>query len=647
MTLPKHLTKSRFSMGLKSVQELWFALQTNTTSTLDDDSFMQTLAQDGMLIGALAQTYYPNGTNIETLDIEDALQQTATAIGHDNIVIFEPAFRVGNLLVRVDVLIKNGSHIDLIEVKAKSIDTNRTHPLRTVARNAIESQWKPYLIDIAFQKHVVSKSLSNLTVTAFLMGVDKRAKCTVPQLNQQFTVEINENGNRTVQRRPECYDQPVCNNILKIINVDREVEETISDAFGSDKDFEDKIAELDALCSGAATMNPTFGWNCRDSDYINTGDHSKSGVHQCFAKNYDLPTADFNKPNVFDLPRTVMNNGIDLTTANEFFLDTTTYSPGDATSETEKFTIATRIKAQIDFAKGTGLPSIFKRSLFETERTNWTYPLHFIDFETSTPVIPFIEAMRPYETIAFQFSHHNVSANGQVTHATQFINLTPGEFPNFEFLRALKGALSVENGTIFCYSHHENTVLNHIYVQLLESNEPDRQELMNFVETVAKPARMSPRDWTPGPRNMVDLCKLTKDYYIHPRMKASMKIKDVLPAVLEDSEFLADEYSGNKYGSEIKSLNFKTGISWYQERDDGTVMNPYRLLEPINLGPVGTGKLESINNITDGTAALTAYSLSQTDNLSESQRQALRQGLLKYCELDTLAMVMIYQAWIA
>jgi hypothetical protein len=634
-------------MGCKSVQELWFALQTNTTSTLEDDSFMQALAQDGMLIGALAQTYYPNGTNIETLDIEDALQQTATAIGHDNIVIFEPAFRVGNLLVRVDVLIKNGSHIDLIEVKAKSIDTNRTHPLRTVARNAIESQWKPYLIDIAFQKHVVSKSVSNSTVTAFLMGVDKHAKCTVPQLNQQFTVEINENGNRTVQRRPECYDQPVCNNILKIINVDREVEETISDAFGSDKDFEDKIAELDALCSGAATMNPTFGWNCRDSDYINTGDHSKSGVHQCFAKNYDLPTADFNKPNVFDLPRTVMNKGIDLTTANEFFLDTTTYSPGDATSETEKFTIATRIKAQIDFSKGTGLPSIFKRSLFETERTYWTYPLHFIDFETSQPVIPFIKGMRPYETIAFQFSHHNVSANGQVTHATQFINLTPGEFPNFDFLRALKDALSVENGTIFCYSHHENTVLNHIYVQLLESNEPDRQELMNFVETIAKPARMSPRDWTPGPRNMVDLCKLTNDYYIHPRMKASRKIKDVLPAVLEDSEFLADEYSGNKYGSEIKSLNFKTGISWYQERDDGTVMNPYRLLEPINLGPVGTGKLESINNITDGTAALTAYSLSQTDNLSESQRQALRQGLLKYCELDTLAMVMIYQAWIA
>ena len=40
------------------------------------------------------------------------------------------------------------------------------------------------------------------------------------------------------------------------------------------------------------------------------------------------------------------------------------------------------------------------------EMKNWKFPLHFIDFETSAVALPFYEKMRPYEQIAFQFSHH-------------------------------------------------------------------------------------------------------------------------------------------------------------------------------------------------------------------------------------------------
>ena len=35
------------------------------------------------------------------------------------------------------------------------------------------------------------------------------------------------------------------------------------------------------------------------------------------------------------------------------------------------------------------------------EMNSWTYPLHFIDFETSTVAIPFKKGRRPYEGIAF------------------------------------------------------------------------------------------------------------------------------------------------------------------------------------------------------------------------------------------------------
>jgi len=36
----------------------------------------------------------------------------------------------------------------------------------------------------------------------------------------------------------------------------------------------------------------------------------------------------------------------------------------------------------------------------------------------------------------------------------------------------------------------------------------------------------------------------------------------------------------------------------------------------------------------------------QFEDLQPEERQSLRDGLLRYCELDTLAMVFILQAWV-
>jgi len=38
-----------------------------------------------------------------------------------------------------------------------------------------------------------------------------------------------------------------------------------------------------------------------------------------------------------------------------------------------------------------------------------------------------------------------------------------------------------------------------------------------------------------------------------------------------------------------------------------------------------------------------AFQVLQFSNISEDEKKGLRQGLLNYCELDTLAMVMLYQ----
>ena len=52
--------------------------------------------------------------------------------------------------------------------------------------------------------------------------------------------------------------------------------------------------------------------------------------------------------------------------------------------------------------------------------------------------------------------------------------------------------------------------------------------------------------------------------------------------------------------------------------------------------------MEDLNN---GGAALTAFGYLQYTDMSAAERQELRSGLLRYCELDTLAMVMIWEGF--
>ena len=42
---------------------------------------------------------------------------------------------------------------------------------------------------------------------------------------------------------------------------------------------------------------------------------------------------------------------------------------------------------------------------------------------------------------------------------------------------------------------------------------------------------------------------------------------------------------------------------------------------------------------------MTAYAKMQFEEMKEYERGELQSSLLKYCELDTFAMVMIYEAW--
>ena len=288
-------------------------------------------------------------------------------------------------------------------------------------------------------------------------------------------------------------------------------------------------------------------------------------------------------------------------------------------------------------------PYVEKTALKE-EMDSWTFPLHFIDFETSAVALPFNKGRHPYEQVAFQFSHHMCHADGTIKHASEYINANPGEFPNFKFVAALKKSLDNDQGTIFRFATHENSILNAIKDQLNDSDYPEKDELIRFIKTITTPRSKDLDHWITK-RPMVDLRLIILDYYYNPLTKGSNSIKAVLPAILNTCDFLKNKYSKPISEINLTSINFDEKHLWIQIKDQ-KVINPYKLLPPI-FTEFSKEELEhfisGLDTISDGGAALTAYSKLQFVDMSIKERDSIKKSLFKYCELDTLAMVMIYE----
>ena len=192
--------------------------------------------------------------------------------------------------------------------------------------------------------------------------------------------------------------------------------------------------------------------------------------------------------------------------------------------------------------------------------------------------------MKPYEQVAFQFSHHIIYEDGRIKHAGQYLNENVMKFPNFEFVRELYRQLSQDEGTIFRYATHENSILRAIAGQLADSNEQDKDELIAFIRSITHNHDEKKGELYEGPRDMVDLLQVVKRYFYQlDEMHGSNSIKQVLPAVLNSSQYLKDKYSQPIYGSTIPSCNISASQpkAWITLDADGHVESPYHLLDSV------------------------------------------------------------------
>ena len=657
---PRLLTKTRFKLGAECASKLFYTGKPGYANRTLDDNFLAILADGGHQVGALACIAYPNGIKIDqTLGQQAQADFTAELLARDDVTIFEAAFIAAGLHVKVDILTKRGERVEIQEVKAKSYDPAEDGDFRKRRGVGFSSEWLPYLRDIAFQRYVVGLARPDLQdVGSFLVMSDKTRRTTVGALNQRFQVIRGAHRVR-VDIAPGTDLAAVGEPLLSRVCVDGQVDEIIRGEIeigGARLPFAEAVRTMAAAYESDRIIAPNLTAACGKCEFRTDRHPSqpgdpRSGFHECWSMKLGWAPPDFEAETVLDLWNFKRKD--DFLAQGIYRLRQMTPEDlrlGDPDAGEAGLTHPQRQWLQVQASRqepadrAVYLDDVGLRRAADA----WRFPYHFIDFETCMVPVPFTEGRRPYEQLAFQFSHHVMDEAGHIRHASQFLNATPGVFPNYEFLRALRDALNLDRGTVFRWSNHEQAVLNQISEQLRADPTPpaDADALLSFVAGMVSARRGEPA----REERMVDLCKLAEQRYFHPATKGSNSLKKVLPALMSSSHVLRNLYGRPVYGGDggVASLNFARPMTWWQEVD-GVVRDPYELLPPMfpdfdreDQDALDDGKESGLR---DGGAAMAAYVRLQSPALAEDDRRHIESALLRYCELDTLAMVMAVQAW--
>lgn len=700
-TKKRYLTKSRFKMALECPTKLHYAVEANGFFDKNkNNDFLQALADGGNQVGELAKfKYHPDpigaGITVETLEYVPAIDQTKAKLRQPGrVVIAEAALLHEPFFVRVDVLIqdKDAKTIDLIEVKSKSVTDKDIAARFKNTRGKFDNTWLPYLYDVTFQAEVARLNFPGHTIRPKLLLLDASQTCDKDGLHQLF--QIVEKTDPTTGRTRAEIQTPAKLSLGDIGQLQflREVDvsDIVDELRMSPIDNEAHVPEpfrknLSTFMdwSGQLQMSGELAFHgvskaCRSCQYrAPVGEPSLSGVHNCWrlARSQGLingagDLTDRRTPLSIDLwgggagSKSFADTVLGLGRA---FLSDIQHEDIEPQKPYEGPGLSPldRRMAQVNAASGNGPPVVIHTERL-SDMDDWVWPLHMIDFETSAPALPFFKGMYPYQTLAFQFSHHIMERDEEgivrIRHANQWIATQANYFPSIDFVRQLRKALMPSGelfGTVFRYHNHENSVLRSLRETIKSSNGsdvPDATELIDFIDLITKATGEEEKRGIKhiGAKAMVDLHALVKEGYHSQKAGGSISLKAILPSILHDAPAVADKYRRSGLygiGLEIESLNFagSQGHVWIQEEKGN---DPYKTLPGI-FGPehthlnamlmrlAGDGDEEGVIN--QGGLAMTAYNFTQFNNINDAERSSIAQALLRYCELDTLAMVMLVE----
>ena len=620
-----YLSKSDYKVAHDCYTKLYYKKK-NYPSVNDTDEYLRFLAQGGYMVGKLAQLYYPEGIEItQGKDNDAAIKMTDEYLLNKNITLFEAAILSNIKLIRIDILKKNDKTLQLIEVKSKSYDPEK----------GIEHRdYKDLLFDVGYQYLVLREKFPGYKIKPYLFMPDKSKTTSIDGLAFLFEVKEDKSNPRfrsyNISIPPESINELVADNLLTLVDVEEAISEYLPEI---EVDIE---VLLPSLKGEPKKLVIPLTKSCFKCEYSITDQIIRqSGYDECWAA---MPKPKFHIKDLTRIgPGSKSIKAMDsLIQENKIGFDDIVGMLGDGSSDQRR-------RIQIEYTKQN---REFVAADLKIELDALRHPLHFIDFETTRVALPYHKGMRPYELVTFQWSCHTIKAPGAEPIHGEWLNLEY-EFPNFKFAESLMDHLNKNGGigTPLMWSQYENTTLREVYIQMLKYGY-ENPELKRWVETIVrfrdrkKEHPIVANDLCGKEGRFVDLSNLALKYYFHPLMAGKTSIKWVLPAVMSSIN-----------SPRIKSWleNFSPEINLYSENEDGIPVDPYKLLPPLEIYEKAEQEAELAEDefVNEGTGAMRAYEdimigLSRGDtSLKKNYDEALR----RYCQLDTLAMVIIWEYW--
>lgn len=647
---PSTLSKSRFKLALECPTKVFYSLDPRYVDAKKDDEFLEALADGGFQVGALAKAMYlaedPEAVEVTVLDQDEQVRLTAELLQRENVTIFEGTIRHGNLLARVDVLKKRGNLVELIEVKAKSWDPATDTLIGLTPRaNPINPDWEPYVYDVAFQERVMSLAFPLLTVRSWLLVVDKSRTNSVPDLALKFPI-VGAGRNRTVDAVAG-FDVGALREPLMIKVNAAEAVRRAQVLVRTKKGRPDIVFDslIDAAAGAIARgerLGPYLGSPCKSCEFYCAPDERseerRSGWAECMEAHFKRPVTEPREASVFGFyNRAEIGQHLE---SGRLWMRELAERDIEVKESAEKISLTARHALQWrEIVADDTEPFINGRNLRDA-MAGWRFPLHFIDFETASPALPFHAGQRPYQPILFQYSHHVVERDGSVRHANECLIVDGDESPSIDVVRRLRTAIGQDQGTVLHWYPHERTILRKVSEEIGACAPADAEDLQAFLQSLGLEKDSNLR--------LFDLGKLVSDQVFLSGTGGSSSMKKLLPAVLRQSDFLRQRYVRPVYGTaEIPSRNFRDQ-SWVVEHH-GVPLDPYTLLSPLfgqHVLDEALARLEASEGdvVANGAAAMIAYAMLQDPARAPAERDRLSEQLLRYCELDTLAMVMVYEA---
>jgi hypothetical protein len=626
MSVPA-LSKSLFKLGLGCPIKLKHALvRPALPQQADGNEYMQQLARGGYMFEKLVKVYYPGEDMFVPKESHtEASARTLAKIKAGDCMLHETTFAMGDLMARCDMVRITGDTLDLIEIKSASVDAESK--LQADPKELLKKGWEPYVVDLAYQVHVARLALKaagiSKTIRAWFYLPNKLGVASPEEVRGLFTLTENGPGGRpTVEYKGKAKPGDETS-LIAIL----EATEAVAQAYPAEESIAEATARLAGYVASGNWPAPEIGMKCKDCEFNVPG--QTSGYDLCWGTQaraehhlftlVRLGNMEYRKPGTV---RRIAEQAAPRAPQVTDLQDEDVAGDGEFQRTWKRQIMAVRTgRAFIS-------PELVRDAATLMRCKPENYPLFFLDYEGTRCALPSAPGCRPYGQVAFQWSCHVIDNPGASPRHVEWLD-TENDNPNVGFLESLRKLLG-EQGTIYHWADYEITVTRELADEI--RGDESKADLVSWVD----------RNWGRGrgknetkSERCLDLLEISRGHFYDPAMMGSHSLKKVLPVVWKNPAIqkLFPKYAQDQHGQPVKSpYGALPALTLQDSKDHAPDLSKLDELDVVKNGPGAMLAYEHVR-----------YGLAASD---QAVRKSIRRQLMRYCELDTAAMVMVWKYWV-